>query len=106
MMHVIQVCDCSSQALDSCSRAVFSACHRNVDFRGASKRAFDVIVDFGSALAQVRPFIRLFCESVLVGSFSTPDYAGRCSSWVEAGVGAVAFVGVAELAMDLRVRLW
>jgi hypothetical protein len=43
---------------------------------------------------------------MLSSSLCTPDNAGGSTGGVEAGVGAVAFVGVAELAMGLRVDFW
>lgn len=40
---------------------------------------------------------------MLVGALGAPDYAGGCAGWVETCVGAVAFVSVAELAVDWGV---
>lgn len=103
MMHIVEICHRRPQSLNTCCRTIFSACHRDVDFGWASERAFDVVVDLGGALSQVRPFLGLLCESVLVGAFCAPYYTGGGASGVEAGVGAVAFVRISELAMDLGV---
>jgi hypothetical protein len=43
---------------------------------------------------------------VLVGALGAPDDSGRGAGGVETGVGFVAFVRVAELAMDLGVCFW
>ena len=40
---------------------------------------------------------------MLVGSFGAPDDTGRGTGRVETGVGAVAFVGIAELTVDFGV---
>lgn len=43
---------------------------------------------------------------MLGGSFSAPDDARGSTGGVEAGVGTVALVGSAELAMSLGALLW
>jgi hypothetical protein len=43
---------------------------------------------------------------MFVGTLSTPDYTSGCASRVETGVGLVAFVSIAELAVDLGVSFW
>ncbi len=64
----------------------------------------DVIVYLGGTLPQIRPFLRVFEEAMLVGSFRAPDYTGGGTSRVKTGVGFVAFVGIAELSVDFRSR--
>ena len=67
--------------------------------------AIHTIVDFGCALTEVGPASRIIKKAVFVGSFGRPHHARRRARGVEAGVCFVAFVGIAELAMDVRVHL-
>ena len=76
MMRIIQIGDRSSQWLNPSRRAIFSACHRDIDRMGALERAFDLVIDLGSSLAQVGPLVRVLKEAVLVGAFRTPNYTG------------------------------
>jgi hypothetical protein len=120
MMHIIEICDRGTKALDAGRGAVLAASHADVDLGGTGEGAFNVVVYFGGALAQVGPFLGLVGEAVLVGSLGAPDYSLRSDvSWdsfldvesvygggsrgIETRVGAVAFVGISELAMDLGV---
>jgi hypothetical protein len=43
---------------------------------------------------------------VLVRSLCAPDHTGGSPGGVEACMGLVAFVGIAELAMDFGVGFW
>jgi hypothetical protein len=72
----------------------------------AFERAFNLIVDFRCALAEISPFLRLLEEAVLVGSLCAPNYTSGSSGGVEACVGLVAFMGIAELAVDFGVGFW
>lgn len=99
-MHIIQIRNRSPEALNSRRRTVLSAGHRDIDMCRPVKRPLDLVVNFGGALAQIRPLLRFIKEAMLVGTLSAPDYTGGSSRRVETGVGFVAFVGVTELAMD------
>jgi hypothetical protein len=103
MMHIIQIRNRRSQALDPGRGTVFAPRRADVDLVRALKGADDVVVDFGGALAEVRPLVGLVGEAVLVGALGAPDDSCRGAGGVEAGVGFVAFVRVAELAVDLGV---
>jgi hypothetical protein len=43
---------------------------------------------------------------VLVCSLRTPNNSGGCTGRIKTSVGSVTFVGITELTVDLRVRLW
>jgi hypothetical protein len=43
---------------------------------GALERAFDLVIDLGSSLAQVCPLVRVLKKAMLVGAFRAPDYTG------------------------------
>lgn len=106
MVHIVQVGDRGSQALDTRGRAVFAAGHGDVNVVGALERACDLIVYFRRSLPQVRPQIGLLLEAVLVGTLGTPDYTCGGTGGIEAGVGTVAFVGISELLVDVGVSFW
>ena len=76
MMHIVEIRNRGSQPLDAGSRTVFPAIHGDVNGVRTFERAFDFVVDFGSALAQVGPFLGLLEKAVFVGSLSAPDYSG------------------------------
>ena len=67
----------------------------------AFEGAFNLIVDFRRALAEIGPFLGLFEGTMFVGTFGAPVYTSVCASRMETGVGTVAFVCIAELAVDL-----
>ena len=76
MMHIIQIRNRRSQALDPGRGTVFAPRRADVDLVRALKGADDVVVDFGGALAEVRPLVGLVGEAVLVGALGAPDDSG------------------------------
>lgn len=95
-----------AQGLDAGGGAVLSGGDGDVDGGGPGEAAGDVILDLGGALAQVGPGLGLLEEAVLGGALGAPDDAGGGAAGVEAGMGLVALVGVAELAVDLGLEFW
>jgi hypothetical protein len=73
---------------------------------GPFERTFDFVLYFRSTLAQIRPFVWVLEEAMFVGTLSAPNDTSGCASRVETSVRLVAFVCVAELAMDLGVSFW
>lgn len=98
---VVEVGDGFAQRLDTGGGAVLSGGHGHVDGLGPLEAAGDVVLDLGGALAKVGPGIGLLEEAILGGALSAPDDTGGGSAGIETGVGHVALVGIAELAMDL-----
>ena len=76
MMHIIQIRNRRSQALDPGRGTVLAPRRADVDLVRALKGADDVVVDFGGALAEVRPLVGLVGEAVLVGALGAPDDSG------------------------------
>jgi len=74
----------------------------DIDLLWPLKAAFDAVVDFRRTLTEVCPFFWVFEETVLVGLFGCPDDTCGGARGVETGVWLVAFVRLAELAMDGR----
>ena len=62
------------------------------------------ILTFRGTLSQIRPCRRVVLKAMLGGSLGTPYYASAGSTGVKAGMGAMSFVGIAELAMDLGIQ--
>lgn len=104
MVYVVQIGDGSSQWLDTCSWPILTAGHGHVDSLGAFKAPFNIIVDFRCALAQVSPLCRIVLKAMLGRPLGAPDYASASSTRVEAGMGAMSFMSIAELAMDLGIQ--
>ena len=48
---------------------------------------------------------RAYKEAVLVGTLGSPDDTGRSSRWVKSSVWAIAFVSIAELAVNPGAQL-
>ena len=103
MMFIIQSRNRCSQGLDPRSRTIFSPRHTDVNCVRALKATLNIIFDFWCSLSQIRPFLGSIGETVLVGAFRTPYYSCGPAGWVQASVGAVAFMRVAELAVDFGV---
>lgn len=106
MGFVVQVRDRFSQGPDAGGGCVLAGGHGDVDCGGPLEATGNLILDLGGALAQVCPGIGVLEEAVLGGALCAPDYTGGGAAGVEAGVGEVAFVGIAELAVDLGLELW
>jgi hypothetical protein len=106
VVHVVQVRDRLSQGSDTSSWAVLSTGAGDVNGLGTLERALDIIVDFGSTLTEVGPGGWILEETMLHGSFGTPDNTSRGTSGIETGMGAVTLMGIAELTMDLGLRLY
>jgi hypothetical protein len=100
MVLIVQLRNRLSQRLDTSSRTVLAAMAGDVHLLGPVKAALDLVVNFRSTLAQVRPCIRVVEVAVLVGTLRGPYYTGRGTSGIETGVGLVALMRLAELAMD------
>lgn len=105
-MHlVVELGDGLSQGLDAGRGTVLARRYAEVDGLWSLEAAGNVVLDLGSALAQVGPRLGLIQEAVLAGALSAPDDTGGRSASVEAGVGHVAFVRIAELSVDLGLDL-
>lgn len=122
---IVEVGDSLAQRLDAGSRAILAATQCDVDIVGALKAAFDFVVDFRGALAQVGPGLGFFEVALLVGALRGPDDAGGGPGCVETSVDLktttvlaslpwdadgmhnhlVASVVISELAMSLGVQL-
>jgi hypothetical protein len=102
---VVEVGDSLAQGLDAGGGAVLAGGHGHVDGFGPPEAAGNVVLDLGGALAQVGPGIGFLKEAILGGALGAPDDAGGGAAGVEAGVGHVALVGIAELAVDLGGEL-
>lgn len=105
-MHlIVQVSHRLPQGPDASRGAILTGRNGEGDGLGTLEAALDVVLDFGGALAEVGPRLWVLEEAVLGGALGAPDDAGGGAGGVEAGVGHVAFVGGAELAMDLGLEL-
>ncbi|KAL1998542.1 hypothetical protein VTN02DRAFT_6000 [Thermoascus thermophilus] len=102
---VVEAGDGGAQRLDAGRGAVLAGGGGDGDGAGAGEAAGDVVVGVGRALAQVGPLVRVLEVSVFAGTLRTPDDARRGARGVEAGMGTVALVGVAELPVRFRVEL-
>lgn len=72
---------------------------------GPFEAPLDLVVDLRRTLSQVRPCLWVLKEAVLVGALGSPYNAGRGARGVKAGVRLMAFVRLAELAVDFRGEL-
>ncbi len=104
MMSIIQIGHRLPQRLDPRSRPILSPRNTHVNGLRSLKTPLNVIFDFRSPLAKIRPFGWIVEEAVLIGSLGAPDYAGGGAGGIETSVWAVAGVGFAELAMDVRAE--
>ena len=104
MLMVVEIGYSFSQRLYSRSRSIFPPTHRNFNGLGAVEATLDVIVYFWSSLTQVCPFVGTVAEAVLIGTLCAPNHTGRGAGGIEAGVWTVAFMGIAELTMDVRAK--
>jgi hypothetical protein len=100
MMLIIQLRHSLSKRLDSGSRAIFPTMHRDIHVTRPLKASLNLVVDLRGTLTEICPLLWMVCKAMFIGSFSSPYYTGGCTSGVETGVRAMAFVGLAELAMD------
>ena len=66
VVRIVQIGDCHAKWLDTSRGAVFTTIHRNVERVRTLKTAFDIIVDFGSPLAQVGPLVGSIGEAMLL----------------------------------------
>ena len=66
--------------------------------------ALDIIVDFRGSLTQIRPLVGAIAEAVLIGTLCTPDNTCGGAGRVKAGMRTMTFVGIAELAVDIRAK--
>lgn len=105
MRLVVEVGDGLAEGLDAGGGAVLAGGHGNVNGVGTGETAGNVVFDLGGTLAEVGPFLGVFHEAVLAGALGAPDDAGGGAAGVEAGMGHVAFVGIAELAVDFGLDL-
>lgn len=105
MVLIVELGDSLPKGSDAGRGAVLAAGHGDVDGLGTLEAAGDVVLDLGRALAQVGPGVRVLEEAVLGGALGAPDDAGGGSAGVETGMGHVALVGVAELAVNLGLEL-
>lgn len=78
--------------------------HSDIDLRGPLKAALDLIVYLWGTLSQIGPRFRIIEITMLVGSLRGPDDTGACASGIEAGMGFVAFVRLAELTMGFGAQ--
>lgn len=76
MMSIIQLRHRLPQRLNARRRPIFSPRNTHLDALRALKTPFDVVFDFRSPLAEIRPFRGIVEEAVLIGSLRAPDYAG------------------------------
>lgn len=106
MRLIVELGNSFSQGLDTGRGAVLSGRNANVDCLGSLEATGNFVLDFRGALAKIGPRIRLIHEAILVGSLSTPDDTSRRSAGIQAGVGHVAFVRIAELSVDLGLELY
>lgn len=102
-MRVVEVRHRRPQPFYASRRSILAPCHGNIDLFGPLKGALDMILDLRCTLAQVGPFFGLVSEAVLVRAFRAPDDSCGGTSGIETGVGSVAFMGIAELSVNLRV---
>lgn len=105
MMRIIQPRHRLPKRFNPGSRPILSPSDADLNAVRPLEGAFDVVLDLGRALAQVRPLLRVLEEAVLVGALGGPDDAGGGAGRVEAGVRTVAFVEGAEFAVDGGVEL-
>lgn len=105
MVLVVQVGDGLAERADTGGGAVLAAGHGNVERLRALEAAFDIVFDLGGTLAQVGPLLGLLEEAKLGSTLRAPDDTSGSARGVKAGVGQVALVCGAELAMDLAASL-
>ena len=105
VLMIVEIGHGFSQWLDTCGWSILSSTHGNINRLGAVEATLDVIVNLWSSLTQVGPVVGTIAEAVLVGTLCAPDYASRGSGGIETSMWTMAFMGTAELAMDLRGKL-
>ena len=103
---VVQLRNRLAQGPDTSRWAILPAMSANIHLLRPLKAALYAIVDLRRALPEVRPFFGVVEEAVLVRLFGGPYDACRGASSVEAGVGLVAFVRLAELPVDVRAEFY
>lgn len=105
-MLVVQPRHSLPQRLDPRRGTVLSRRRLDRDGRGPWETARDVIVDLRRALPEVCPFVRVVLVAVLDGALGAPDHTRRGTRGVEAGVGTVTLVGVAECAVGVGAEFY
>lgn len=101
VMLIVQTCNGGAQRLDTGGRAVLARSRGNGDCGRSGEASLDLVVRFGSTLTQISPAGGILGVAVFGGSLCAPDYTGRGTGSIEAGVGTVSLVGGSELAMGL-----
>lgn len=104
-MNIIQIGHSGSQRFNPCCWTVFSASHTDINTLGSLETSSNLIIHFWRALAEIGPFLGLICETMLISTFSTPDYSGTGSCRIKTGMRTMTFVCITELSMNLRVDL-
>lgn len=103
VVFIVEPCNSSSQRLDTSCRPIFTPTYGDVDCLGSFETAFDIVVDFGSTLAQIGPVARIILEAMLVCSFRAPDYACGSSRGIQAGMRPMPCMSIAKLTMYLAL---
>jgi hypothetical protein len=114
---IVEVSNSLSQRLDTRCGAVFASIHGDWDRSWSWKGAFDLVVDFWSALAEIGPLVRLVEEAMFGSLLGTPvlvsmsckrqsrskvpDDTGARTVRVESSMG---FVSCMSSELDVRWR--
>jgi len=105
-MFVVETCNRGAKWLDTGGRTVLSSSGGDRNALGAGETPLDLIVGLGGTLAEIGPFGGILCVAVFRGTLCAPDYTGRGTGGVKAGMRAVAFVGSSELAMSFGLEFF
>jgi len=94
-----------AQWLDASRGTVLASSQGDVERSRAREAALNLVLDLGSTLAQIGPLVRLLEIAKFAGTLRAPNHTSRRARGVEAGVRQVAFVRIAEILVDLGLRL-
>lgn len=100
VVFVVQVCNGFPERFDASGGTILSRSTADFDCLWPLEASVDLVVDLWSSLAQVGPAGRVFKVAMLVGSLGGPHNTGGSTSRIKTSVSAVAFVRVAELAVN------
>lgn len=105
MVLVVQVRNSLTKRTDAGGGTVLAARDGDIQRLRPLETPLDIILNFRSALAQIGPLIGLLQEAELGSTLRAPNDTCRSTCGIEAGMRQMAFVGGAELAMDLAAGL-
>lgn len=101
---VVEVCNGLAKGLDASCRGILATGEGDVNGLGSLEAASYVVLDFGGALAEVGPRLRILKEAILNSPLGAPDDASRSAAGIETCVGHVP--SISKLLMRLRLGFY